>query len=199
MRQNLKKIGCNRNGVCSPKGWRRGTIISVCRQQWSMVQVPCKFGAAFLQMELKIWSGLMAFLMLRNTSRYLPIMQYHQGGVWLATNLFCSRRMTPNITPRSLRTIFSIGNQKTSWKCWHSPLTINNSIFESILRSRFVIPAHIRVCASNISTPRENSGNGYKIVREWTYHQAAKTALCGVVVCVLDVCATPDVIFLELF
>src|SRR4029434_6967919 len=36
-----------------------------------MVEVPCKFGAAFLQVELEIWSGLMVSSMLRNTGRYL--------------------------------------------------------------------------------------------------------------------------------
>lgn len=30
-------------------------LMRVCRQQWTMVKVPGKFGALFLQMELEIW------------------------------------------------------------------------------------------------------------------------------------------------
>ena len=56
-----------------------GTIMTVCEQQWSMVEVPCKFGAAFQQMELEIWSGLMVSSILRNTGRYLSIMQIPSG------------------------------------------------------------------------------------------------------------------------
>ena len=89
-----------------------GTFMSVCRQQWSMVEVPYKFGTAFLQMELDIWSGLIVSSMLRNTGRYLSIMQNHQGGVWLAPNVLCIRTTT------SLRTIFNLMENKKSWKWW---------------------------------------------------------------------------------
>lgn len=69
---------------------------TVMRQQWSMMEVPCKFGSAFLQMDLVIWSGFRVSSMLRNTGiTYLTIMQYQQGGVWLAPDLFCSRTLTP--------------------------------------------------------------------------------------------------------
>lgn len=54
------------------EGLENGTIMRVCWQQWSMVEVPCKFGAALLQMKLEIWSGLMVSLMLGNTGRYSP-------------------------------------------------------------------------------------------------------------------------------
>lgn len=38
----------------SAEGLESGTIMKVCRQQWSIMEVPCKFGAAFLQMELEM-------------------------------------------------------------------------------------------------------------------------------------------------
>lgn len=50
--------------------------------------------------------------------KFLSIMPYHQGGIWLAPDLFCSRRMTTNIQPVSLRTFFYEKKNKKSWKWW---------------------------------------------------------------------------------
>lgn len=44
-----------------------------------MVEVQCKFRAAFLQMKWGIWSEFMVFSMLRSTGIYLSIIPYHQG------------------------------------------------------------------------------------------------------------------------
>lgn len=115
MGKNVKYLAAA-EGSLFANGLESGTIMSVCRQQWSTVEVPCMFGVAFLQIEMEIWSGLMVSSMLRNTSGYLSIMQYHQGDVWLAPNLFCSRTTTPNIQPMSLRTTFSVKKNKKSWK-----------------------------------------------------------------------------------
>lgn len=79
-------------------------------------------GAAFLHVYLENWSGLFLSSMLQNADRCLFFMRYHQKGVCLAPNLFCSRTLTPNIQPRSLRTISSIKKNKNSiiecvWDC----------------------------------------------------------------------------------
>lgn len=40
-----------------------------------------------------------------NTGRHLSIMQHHQRGVWLVSNVFCSRKKWPQpYSPRSIRT-----------------------------------------------------------------------------------------------
>ena len=52
-----------------------------------MLEVLCKFGAAILQMELDMWSGVIVSSVLRNTDRY------HQGGVSLTPNLLTALSM----------------------------------------------------------------------------------------------------------
>ena len=80
MSQNLTYLAAAEASLFAD-GLESGTIMSVCRQQWTMVEAHCKSGAAFLQVELGIWSGLMVTSVPRNSGRYLSIMQYHQGGV----------------------------------------------------------------------------------------------------------------------
>lgn len=52
--------------------------------------------------------------MLRNTGRYLSILQYHQGGIWLAWSLFSSRTTisgcpaTDSIAPTDLHIILCV-------------------------------------------------------------------------------------------
>lgn len=59
--------------------WQESSaVMSVCRQQWNMLELPSMFWAANLQMELKVWSGSMMISMLKkNTGKYFTIIQYH--------------------------------------------------------------------------------------------------------------------------
>lgn len=54
---------------------------------------------------LQVWDCLLRSKKVRNTSRYISIMQYHKGGIYLAPNLFCSRKTTSKNTTMSLRTV----------------------------------------------------------------------------------------------
>lgn len=59
MRPNVKYLALE-EGSLFITGLKNIARMNVCRQQWSMVEVPCKFLAALLQLVLRIWSQLMA-------------------------------------------------------------------------------------------------------------------------------------------
>ena len=50
-----------KSGGLVTEGLESRTIMSVCRQQWRVVEAPCKSDAAFQQIELGIWSGTLLF------------------------------------------------------------------------------------------------------------------------------------------
>lgn len=84
--------------MCSLNSWRN---MSVCRQQSSILGVPCKFGAAILQMDLEIWSVLIC-------PHYLQILIHHAVS-------------SGRCIISSWRTIFSIKRNNKSWKWWLGP------------------------------------------------------------------------------
>ena len=71
--------------------WKAAEQYIVHRKRWNMVDVSSKFWVAFLQMELGIWVERMVSSVVINAGWYLSIMEYNQGGLCLAPNLFCSR------------------------------------------------------------------------------------------------------------
>lgn len=53
-------------GCLFEEGLESALRLSVCRQQLSMIEVPCRFGAGIPQMEFSIWSELVVSSMLKS-------------------------------------------------------------------------------------------------------------------------------------
>lgn len=81
MSQNFKYLAAV-EGSLFAKGLQSCTRMTVCRQQWSMVEGPCKSGAAFLQTELGIWSELLVSSVLNNTGRYRYYSTIREASDW---------------------------------------------------------------------------------------------------------------------
>lgn len=83
------------------EGYKRGWKVTVKHGGGSSQVWGCIFTNSFRDL-VKI-NGVL------NAEKYRLILSIMpQGSIWLAPNLSCSRIMTPNIQPSSLRTIFSI-------------------------------------------------------------------------------------------
>lgn len=93
----------------------------VPRYETAVMDFPWKLGLHFCKQSWRFGLALKVSSMMRNTGRYLSIMQYHQEGVWLVANLFCIRTIKPRWLCGLCRSLISISSVHLAQKDFRKP------------------------------------------------------------------------------
>lgn len=126
MIQNKKYLAVEECSLCA-EGLESGTVTSVCRQPWSMVEVLGKFEVAFLQTEFGICSGSTVSITLTASCNT------KEGGVWLALQQCNSLNHTSNV----IKNTFRVRNSRSPGS--HDPPSISDLKIQKIWASLYLI------------------------------------------------------------